>query len=81
MQHDRDDYRALGTHALLRAAREYGLNPEMAIAITERLATENYMQHTVGYYGWDASYNITRHEGAAYRRLHPKLINHSTGGN
>lgn len=38
MTHDRDYYRCLHTDDLVDAARREGLNPEMAIAITERLA-------------------------------------------
>ena len=40
MQHDRSYYRALGTKALINEAREEGINPEMAIAIAERLARD-----------------------------------------
>lgn len=38
MTHDRDYYRCLHTDDLVETARREGLNPEMAIAITERLA-------------------------------------------
>lgn len=38
MMHDRDYYRCLHTDDLVETARREGLNPEMAIAITERLA-------------------------------------------
>ena len=50
MTHDRDYYRALFTLELLRIAREDGLNPELAIAITERLARDTCAAHTVGAY-------------------------------
>lgn len=36
--HSREYYRALSTGELVTRAREEGLNPEMAIAVIERLA-------------------------------------------
>lgn len=38
MTHDRSYYSAMDTAVLLRTAREDGINPELAIAITNRLA-------------------------------------------
>lgn len=37
MRKDRDDYRVMYTHLLLQEAREQGINPEMAVAMAERL--------------------------------------------
>lgn len=34
---DLDQYRSMDTHALLLEAREVGINPDMAVAIAERL--------------------------------------------
>lgn len=34
---DKDYYRCLGTEALLMAAREDGIDPEMAVVLAERL--------------------------------------------
>ena len=34
---DIDDYRSMGTSALLTTAREEGINPNMAVAMAERL--------------------------------------------
>lgn len=50
MAHDRDYYRGYSPVALLRLAREDGLNKEMAIAIAEHLASEYHLQHTRGQY-------------------------------
>jgi len=51
MKHfDRDYYRALGTHSLLTHARENGLNPELAIAVTERLAAKEHWANLIGHF-------------------------------
>lgn len=42
MQHDRDYYRSLGDVVLVDAARREGINPEMAIALAERLSAKLY---------------------------------------
>jgi hypothetical protein len=41
MTHDRTYYSAMSTQGLLLTAREQGINPELAIAITNRLADTN----------------------------------------
>lgn len=48
MTHDRDYYRCLLTDDLVDAARREGLNPEMAIAIAERLAKVSAIYGAVG---------------------------------
>lgn len=50
MPFDRDYYRALGTFDLLMHARDNGLNPELAIAITERLAAKEHYANLVGHF-------------------------------
>ena len=55
MPRDRNDYRSLGTPLLLRLAREEGMNEEMAVAITERLAERSYAAHTVGCYHFNTN--------------------------
>lgn len=50
MAHDRDYYRGYSPVALLRLAREEGMNEEMAVAIAEHLASEYRLQHTLGQY-------------------------------
>lgn len=50
MQHDRDYYRCLSNVGLLRAAREEGVNAEMAVVLAERLAVAEHQQHTIGQY-------------------------------
>lgn len=42
MTHDRDYYRSLSDVVLVDAARREGVNPEMAIALAERLADKVY---------------------------------------
>jgi hypothetical protein len=37
MQRDRDDYRSMSPKALTDLARDEGINPEMAIAMAEKL--------------------------------------------
>lgn len=54
MKHDRSCYRSLDTALLLRMAREHGLNPEMSIALAERLA-EEHEGHTIGQYHFNHS--------------------------
>lgn len=49
IQHDRDYYRCLDTLDLVRQARDEGINPEMAVAMAERLADSLRR-----YYGGDA---------------------------
>lgn len=44
--HDRDYYRCLTTAELLALARDEGINPEMAVAMAERLSEKG-----AGYYG------------------------------
>lgn len=48
MMHDRDYYRCLHTDELVETARREGLNPELAIAITERLAEQTSVCGAVG---------------------------------
>lgn len=50
MQYDRNYYRALSERELLLRAKEHGINPELAVAITERLAIKTHLSHTVGHY-------------------------------
>lgn len=42
MTHDRTYYSAMSTYRLLLIAREEGINPELAIAMAERLADSDY---------------------------------------
>ncbi|HET8666845.1 MAG TPA: hypothetical protein VFM10_02625 [Terriglobales bacterium] len=42
MTHDRDYYRSLRDVVLVDAARREGINPEMAVALAERLADKVY---------------------------------------
>ena len=37
MRRDRDDYRAMSTTELLAAARDFGIDSEMAITLAEKL--------------------------------------------
>lgn len=53
MQHDRSYYRALSTEALIQRAAEDGLNEEMAIAITERLADFFCHDNLIGCFHFD----------------------------
>lgn len=48
MQHDRAYYRALHPGALIELARDEGLNEELAIAITERLAYQLDRRELIG---------------------------------
>lgn len=41
MTHDRDYYSAMTTEGLLITAREDGINPELAIALANRIADNN----------------------------------------
>lgn len=40
--HNREYYRALSTEGLVLLAREDGINPEMAVAMAERLAQRTH---------------------------------------
>lgn len=48
MTHDRDYYRDMSVAQLVDAAREHGINPEMAIAMAERLSDD---ERRTGYFG------------------------------
>lgn len=48
MTHDRDYYRAIPVRILLILAVEQGLNPEMSIAIAEKLAEHLKLNRMLG---------------------------------
>lgn len=50
---DRDYYRSMPTRVLLILAAEEGLNPEMAIAIAEELASVEEMPRMVGQFAFN----------------------------
>ena len=58
---DRDYYRALDSHRLLTLAREEGINPEMAIALADRVANLDYgVSHMTGSFHFNHSKETTK---------------------
>lgn len=74
MQQDRDYYRSMSTRQLLAAAKDYGLNAEMAIAIVERLEDETAV------IGADSPAEEV-HAPSQRRAPGHYHFNHNTGGN
>lgn len=51
MPRDRDDYRAMSDTAIIVVAREEGIDPEMAIALAEKLAKRTFTCGPGHHYG------------------------------